>query len=83
MGILSRFMEKPGAQHWAAVKQVLHYVQGTIGYGCSYKLANSTPTLTGFSDSDLAGDIDDRRSTSGVVFFLGDSAVTWTSQKQK
>jgi hypothetical protein len=41
------------------------------------------PTLVGYSDSDLAGDVDDRKSTIGIVFFLGSSAVTWASQKQK
>jgi hypothetical protein len=46
-------------------------------------VGSSAPTLVGFSDSDLGGDIDDRKSTSGVVFFLGDSIITWTSQKQK
>ncbi|KAK1620485.1 hypothetical protein QYE76_026002 [Lolium multiflorum] len=39
--------------------------------------------LTGFSDSDLGGDVDDRKSTSGVVFFLGGNVITWSSQKQK
>lgn len=38
----------------------------------------------GFSDSDLAGDIDSRKSTTGVIFFLGESAVSWQSAaKQK
>ena len=39
--------------------------------------------LLGYSDSDLAGDIDDRKSTSGVAYFLGGSIVSWLSQKQK
>jgi len=37
----------------------------------------------GFSDSDHAGDLEKRKSTSGVLFFLNDNAVTWTSQKQR
>jgi hypothetical protein len=37
----------------------------------------------GYSDSDLAGDIDDRRSTMRVLFFLGSNHVSWLSQKQK
>lgn len=75
VGIVSRFMEAPGSHHWAAVKQILRYVRGTSGYGCCYKRSTMTPELVGYSD--------DRKSTTGVVFFLGDSVVTWASQKQK
>lgn len=38
---------------------------------------------TGFSDADMAGDIDTRKSTSGIIFFLGSSPITWQSAKQK
>jgi hypothetical protein len=38
--------------------------------------------LIGFTDSDFAGDHDDRRSTSGYVFMLGTGAVSWSSKKQ-
>jgi hypothetical protein len=31
----------------------------------------------------MAGDIDDRKSTSGILYFLGDSPVAWQSQKQR
>jgi hypothetical protein len=31
----------------------------------------------------MADDIDGRKSTSGVLFFLGDCPITWQSQKQK
>ncbi|KAG6397726.1 hypothetical protein SASPL_143896 [Salvia splendens] len=33
-------------------------------------------------DSDWAGDNDDRKSTSGYVFYMGDTAFTWMSKKQ-
>nr|GEY37620.1 hypothetical protein [Tanacetum cinerariifolium] len=39
-------------------------------------------TLTGYSDSDWHGDVDDRKSTSGYVFFMGKTAFTWASKKQ-
>jgi hypothetical protein len=35
------------------------------------------PVLVGHSDSDLAGDIDERKSTTGLIFFLGKSPVGW------
>ena len=37
----------------------------------------------GFSDSDFAGDAEDRKSTTGVVYFLGSNMVTWASHKQR
>jgi hypothetical protein len=84
VGMVSRYMEGPTAAHWVAVKQILRYISGTMGYGCRYTNGTTAvPALVGFSGSDLAGDVDDRKSTSGVVFFLDSGIITWTSQKQK
>ena len=38
--------------------------------------------LTVYSDADYAGDVDDRRSTSGYVIKLGKSTISWSSKKQ-
>ena len=84
VGIVSRYMEAPTTEHMAAVKQILRYVKGTMGLGCCYeKKEKGELRLTGYSDSDMAGDVDDRKSTTGVAFFLGTSLVSWLSQKQK
>jgi hypothetical protein len=84
VSIVSRCMEDPRASHWAAVKQILRYLAGTVNYGCIYRKHSTTEAeLIGFNDSDLAGDVDDRKSTSGSVFLLGSSLVTWASQKQR
>lgn len=84
MGIVSRFMEEPTVSHMAAVKQILRYVKGSITLGCHYgRKGEGTPELVGFCDSDLAGDVNDRKSTSGAVFFLGSNLITWASLKQK
>eukprot|EP00253_Pinus_taeda_P009952 PITA_09952 len=39
--------------------------------------------LSGYTDSDWAGSVDDRKSTAGYVFSLGSGAITWTSKKQQ
>lgn len=84
VGYVSRFMEEPREDHMAAVKQILRYVAGTKDKGLFYGRKKGTePVLTGFSDSDHAGDVDSRKSTSGIIFFLGDGAVSWQSVKQR
>eukprot|EP00253_Pinus_taeda_P024014 PITA_24014 len=37
VGVLSRFMSKPGKEHWTAVKRVFRYLRGTSDYGCATK----------------------------------------------
>jgi hypothetical protein len=83
VGYLSRFMSEPREDHMAALKHLLRYVAATTGYGLWYTWAKGEFCLMGYSDRDLAGDIDDRRSTTGVLFFLGGNPVSWLSQKQK
>ncbi|KAF2311882.1 hypothetical protein GH714_027117 [Hevea brasiliensis] len=83
VGVMSRYMEAPNTSHLTAVKQILRYVRGTLNYGCVYQKGQSSLELVGFSDSDMAGDIDDRKSTTGVIYFLGNNPITWVSQKQK
>jgi len=61
----------------------LRYLKGTVQYGLVYPRRSSALVITGYSDSDLAGDMDDRKSTGGMVFYLNDSLISWNSQKQK
>jgi hypothetical protein len=83
VGYISRFMEAPTAEHWAAVKHLLRYIAGTLHFGCRFERSTGESRLIGYSDADFAGDVDDRKSTSGMVFTLGGSAICWQSQKQK
>lgn len=84
VGYLSRFMEKPHEDHLNAVKRVLRYVAGTRDYGLHYaRREDERARLVGYSDADMAGDVDTRKSTSGVIFFLGGNPITWQSTKQK
>jgi hypothetical protein len=76
VGYLSRFMERPNMEHQQAVKRVLRYVAGTLDYGLHYRRAPGTACFVVYYDSDLAGDIDTSRSTSGTMFYLGDCLVS-------
>ncbi|CAA0841943.1 cysteine-rich RLK (RECEPTOR-like protein kinase) 8 [Striga hermonthica] len=85
VGYVSRFMEDPREDHWAAVKRLLRYVKGTVDQGIIFPKTGdgSELRLTVFSDADMAGDIDGRKSTSGVLVFLGSAPISWQSLKQK
>jgi hypothetical protein len=83
VGYVSRFMENPTTEHLNAVKRILCYIAGTIDYNCYYKRGSKELKLLGYSDADMGDDIDTRKSTTGVLFFLGSCPVTWQSQKQK
>ena len=77
MGYVSRFMEDPREDRWATVKRLLHYVKGTVDQGIIFpKTGGSMLQLIVFSDADMAGDIDERRSTSGVLVFLGSAPIS-------
>jgi hypothetical protein len=77
VGYMSRFMERPTMEHLQAVKQILRYVVGTLDYGLHYGRAPGTVLFVGYYDSDLVGDVDTSKSTTGTMFFLGDCLVNW------
>lgn len=83
VGYVSRFMEAPTTEHLAAVKKILCYVAGTLNWGCFYPRGKGGGHLAGYSDSDMGGDVDTRRSTTGVMFFYGNCIISWQSLKQK
>ena len=63
------------------MKRDLRYIKGTVDFDLFYGYSNSFE-LVGYSDSDWAGDMDDRKSTTGFVFYIGDTTFTWSSKKQ-
>ncbi|KAJ4976968.1 hypothetical protein NE237_002074 [Protea cynaroides] len=81
VGLVSRYMEEPTTTLWKMTKKILRYIKGTLNFGLFYSSSNDLK-LVGYSDSDWARDLDDRKSTTGFVFFMGDAVFTWTSKKQ-
>lgn len=75
-----QFMQRPMVDHFVAVKRILRYLKGTISVGITYQ--KGTLDLTAFSDADWAGDPNDRRSTTGLVIFIGSKPIAWSSKKQ-
>ena len=69
VGIVARFLAKPRENYVMIVKRILRYLKGTEDYGLWYKLEGNLD-LKVFTDADWAGNIDDRKSTSGGEFFI-------------
>jgi hypothetical protein len=83
LSILRRFAAAPDTYYMALAKRTLVYVKTTINYWLHYKRESrfATPTLTGYVDSDYANS-DDRKSMTGVYFFIDDSLIYWCSKRQ-
>ena len=84
MGVLRRFMSKPGKEHWTIVKRLFRYLRGTSDYGLCYQGRpglDRVLDIHGFVDADWAGDLDQRRSTSGYVLDIFGGEVSWMSKK--
>ncbi|GJU20966.1 uncharacterized mitochondrial protein-like protein [Tanacetum coccineum] len=60
---------------------VAHVTSCTTSFGIKYNRSNDMK-LVGYSDSSDNVDIDNGRSTTGHVFYLGTLPITWCSQKQ-
>jgi hypothetical protein len=84
VGIVSRFMEKPKTSHLIAVKRILRYVKGTIECGILFPASDRgrEVKLVGYTDSNWCGDIEDRKSTAGYVFYYGGAPISWCSKKE-
>lgn len=81
VGKVARYCANPTTEHWMAVKRILRYLKGTTNYGLLYSKVKSK-TCVGYADADWAGDIADRKSTSGYSFQLSGSPISWNSAKQ-
>ena len=78
---LNRYMEHPTELYFQAAKRVLRYLKGTSDFEIAYSKGGED-IIVAYTDSDYVGDLDDRRSTSGYVFLLNSSAISWSSKKQ-
>ena len=62
-------------------KKILRYLQGTKDLMLTYRRTD-TLKVVGFSDSDYAGCVDDKKSTSSYIFMMAEGAISWKSVKQ-
>ncbi|RVW56445.1 Retrovirus-related Pol polyprotein from transposon RE1 [Vitis vinifera] len=78
---VSQFMHSPTEEHMEAVYRILRYLKMTPGKGLFFRKTENRNTEV-YSNADWAGNIIDRRSTSGYCSFVWGNLVTWRSKKQ-
>jgi hypothetical protein len=81
VGVCAHFQANPKESHLTTVKPIIRYVNDTLPYGIWYSRETNL-VVAGYSDADWAGNANDRKSTSGGCFFVGNNLVTWMSKKQ-
>ncbi|XP_057432556.1 uncharacterized mitochondrial protein AtMg00810-like [Lotus japonicus] len=77
----SLYQAAPKESHLIQVKRIIKYINGTTDYKIFYG-HNSNSNSIGYCDADWAGNADDKKSTSGGYFFLGNNLISWFSKKQ-
>ena len=70
VSIVSKYTANPSSEHWNVVKWIFKYLNGTIGYGILFARQHRNNSVIWYVNSDHAGNIDDRRSTTSYVFTL-------------
>jgi hypothetical protein len=73
----ARVMDRPAEKDWNNVKCIFRYLRSTSNYGLRY--TRGPGELKVFSDANFAGDKVTRRSTTGIIAIVANSAVSWTS----
>ena len=80
-GVVSKYMANLGKKHGEAMKWLLRYLRGTSNTSLCY--GNDKVVLQGLMDGDLSGDVDSSKSTSGYIYTIDGTAVSWMSKLQK
>lgn len=76
------YVSNPGEEHWTAVNEILAYLRRTIHHGICYgDCPNST--LLGYTDADWAGELEKRKSSTGVLFLFNGGPVSYGSRRQR
>ncbi|GJV51915.1 hypothetical protein Tco_1447656 [Tanacetum coccineum] len=79
--VCARYQARPTKKHLKEVKRIFRYLRQSINKGLLYS-KDFGFVLIVYSDADLAECLDDFKSTSEVLQFLGDKLVSWSSKKQ-
>ena len=83
----AQFTSHPTMEHWEALKRIVRYLLYTATHSIEYRKSGNgiegyAHHLAGFTDADFAGDVNDRKSTTGWIFTYHGAPLSWASKKQ-
>lgn len=84
VGQVQRYTAQPRRAHWQALVRIVRYLVGTPDHGimfCKGLHADET-MIVGFVDSDWAGNLDDRTSSTGYAFMIMNAVFSYKSKRQ-
>jgi len=81
VGVVSRFLANLDKQYWQAIKWILRYLKGTSHYCLCF--GHDEIVLEGFTDADMARDMDTRKSTTSYLYTFAGEAISWVSRIQR
>ena len=77
----ARYQSNPRESHLLVTKRIFRHLNGIENVGLRYS-KNSSLELIAYSDSNFAGCKLDRKSTSGIYYFLEKNLISWSGRKQ-
>ena len=80
VGVCARYQANPKESHMITLKRITKYVKTSVDFGVWYS-KDTNDVLVGYSNTDWAGNADDRKSTLGGCFYVGNNLVSWMSKK--
>ena len=81
VAFLCRYADRCDKFVYSIGLKIVRYLVGNPTRSIRYH-TNPRSVITGWVDSSFADDINDRKSTSGYIFLLGPSPISWKSIKQ-
>jgi len=75
VSVVSQFLDSPCNSHWNYVVQILRYIKGSPEKELVYSHKGHT-NIVGYSDANCAGDVNDKRSTSGYCVLMGGNLIS-------
>lgn len=94
VNVCGRFSSKPSIRHWNLVRRIFGYLRRTMNHSITYARSGiringftqgalQHNILEGWTDADLGGCPDTRRSMSGFVFTAAGGAISWKAKRQR